>query len=73
MTISFENSNGVIVYAFEQIISFARDNQYIFVTQWIWWMASIIRLQQGFIIYIDTLDKWLNIGIRGSDTSSVYS
>jgi hypothetical protein len=43
------------VYALEKIISFARDNQYIFLVQSIWWISSIIGLQQGLIIHIDNL------------------
>jgi len=57
MTITFENDNNVIVYALEKIISFARDNQYIFLAQSIWWISSIIGLQPGFIIHIDNLKE----------------
>jgi len=55
MTISFENNNKVIVYALEKIIQHARRTQQIFVAQCVWWLASIIGLEQGLIIYIDNL------------------
>jgi len=55
MTITFENDNDVIVYGLEKIISYARENQYIFLAQSIWWIASIIDLQQGLVIHIDNL------------------
>jgi hypothetical protein len=55
MTFTFECDKDVIVYALEKILSFARDNQYILLAQSIWWISSIIRLQQGLIIYIDNL------------------
>ena len=53
MTISFENKNNVIVYALEMIISYARGTQQIFVAQCIWWIASVIGLEQGLVTYID--------------------
>jgi hypothetical protein len=55
MTMSFKNKNINIVYALEKIICFARDNQYIILAQRIWWIASVIRLQPGLIIFIDNL------------------
>ena len=59
MTITFENDTDVIVYALEKIIAYARDKQYIFLVQSVWWISSIIGLQQGLITYIDNLtDKW---------------
>jgi len=57
MTITFENDNDVICYALEKIISYARDNQYIFLAQSIWWISSVIGLQQGLVNYIDNLRK----------------
>jgi hypothetical protein len=47
MTITFENDNDVIIYALEKIISYARRTQQIFVAQCVWWLASIIGLEQG--------------------------
>jgi hypothetical protein len=55
MTITFENESDVIIYAFEKVISYARQNQQIFVAQCIWWLVSIIGLEQGLINYIDNL------------------
>jgi len=64
MTISFENNNDIIVYTLETIISFARNNHYIFIAQCIWWISSIIGLQQKLIKYIDHHKIWINIGER---------
>jgi len=55
MTLAFENNNDVIVYTLEKIISYARDNQYSFVAQCVWWLASIIGLQEGLVIHINNL------------------
>ena len=55
MAITIENNNDVIVYALEKIISYTRDNQYIFLAQTMWWISSIIGLQQGLIVHIDNL------------------
>jgi len=59
--ITFENGNVVIVYALEKIISYTRENQYIFLAQSIWWIASIIGLQQGLVIHIDNLESRENV------------
>jgi hypothetical protein len=55
MTITFADDKDVIVYALETIIPYARDNQYIFLAQSIWCIASILGLQEGLIIHIDNL------------------
>jgi len=55
MPITFETDNNAIVYALERIISYARKNQYIILAQSIWWISSIIGLQQGLVNYIDNL------------------
>jgi len=57
MTITVENDNDIIVYALEQIIDYARKNQYIFVAQSVWWIASIIGLSEGLTVHIDNLRK----------------
>jgi len=57
MTITFEYENDIIVYALEKIISYARDNQYIFLAQSVWWISSILGLQEGLIIHIDNQRK----------------
>jgi hypothetical protein len=55
MTITFENDSDVIVYALEKIISFARENQYLFVANCAWFLAAIIGLDEGLVIHIDNL------------------
>jgi len=55
MTITFENDNDVIVFALEKIISYARRNRQIFVAQCVWWLASILGLEQGLIVHIENL------------------
>jgi phosphate starvation-inducible protein PhoH len=57
MTITFENDNDVIVYAFEKVIAYARRTQQIFVANCVWWLASIIGLEQGLINHIDNLQS----------------
>jgi len=56
MTITFGNDNDVIVYALEKIISYARRSQQVFVAQCVWWLASIIGLEQGLVNHIDNLN-----------------
>jgi len=53
MTLTFENDNDVIVYALEKIIDHARRNQYIFVAQSIWWIASLIGVTDSIVIHIN--------------------
>jgi hypothetical protein len=60
MTITFENDNDIIVYALENVISYARRNQQVFLAQCIWWLASIIGLEQGLLIHIDKLAQRSN-------------
>jgi hypothetical protein len=55
MTITFEYESDVIIYAFEKVISYAKQNPQIFVAQCIWWLVSIIGLEQGLIIHLDNL------------------
>jgi hypothetical protein len=62
MTITFESDKDIIVYTLEKIISFARDNQHIFLAQSIWWISSIIGLQQELVTYIDNLKVRIDIG-----------
>jgi len=57
MTITFTDDKDVIVYALEKVISYARGSQQIFVAQCVWWLASIIGLEQGLITYIDNLQS----------------
>jgi hypothetical protein len=55
MTITSEIDNDVIIYALEKIISYARRTQHIFVAQCMWWLASIIGLEQGLVIHMHYL------------------
>jgi len=55
MPITFEDDTEVIIYALEKIITIARNTQQIFVAQCIWWLATVITLEQGLVQHIDTL------------------
>jgi len=55
MRITFENDNNVIIYALECVISHARRTQQIFVAQCVWWLASIVGLEQGLVSHINRL------------------
>jgi hypothetical protein len=63
MTITFENDNDVIIYALEKVISYARRTEQIFVAQCVWWLASIIGLEQGLVTYIDNIQSRVNVTI----------
>ena len=79
MAITFKNDNDIIVYALEKVISYARDNQYTFLAQRVWWIASIIGLQEGLVIHIDNLRARTLVGSpaklkgRHSPDSSVHA
>jgi hypothetical protein len=70
MTITFENENDVIVYALEKIITYAKHNQYIFLAQRVWWIASVLGLQAGLVIHIDNIRARLEIAIVREDGPS---
>jgi len=72
MTITFENDNDVIVYALEKIISIARNTQQILVAQCVWWLASIIGLEQGLVNHIDNLRKRKMVAASGNHSGNVY-
>jgi len=56
----------------EKVIAYARDNQHIFVMQWVWWLISIIRPQQGLIVIdINNLDKHSTLILQDSAVSKV--
>jgi hypothetical protein len=55
MTITFESDKDVVIYTLEKIISYARDHQYIFLAQSVWWISSIIGFQSGLVIHINNL------------------
>jgi hypothetical protein len=69
MTIIFNNDSDVIVYALEIIVSFARQNQYLLVVNYVWWLAGIIGLDFRLTIYIDNLDNRRQITQRQISTS----
>jgi hypothetical protein len=71
MTITFENENDVVVYALEKVISYARRMQQIFVAQCVWWLASIIGLDQELVNYIDNLKSRINVSIIPEKAPSV--
>jgi hypothetical protein len=71
MPITFESENNAIVYAIEKIVSYTRDNQYIFLAQSVWWISSIIGLQQGLIIDIDNLKVRASINRPGASVDTV--
>jgi hypothetical protein len=55
MTITFETDNDVIVYALENIVSFAQENQHLFIANCVWWIAAVTGFDQGVIIHIENL------------------
>jgi hypothetical protein len=57
MMITFENDNDLIVNALEKVIAHARRTQQIIIAHCVWWLASIIGLEQGLTIYIDNIRK----------------
>jgi len=57
MTITLEDDANVIIFAFEKLISFARENQYLFVVCCILWIAGVIWLDSGLTIHIDILES----------------
>jgi hypothetical protein len=71
MTVTFENDNDIIVYALEKIIAYARRTQQIFVAQCVWWLVSIIGLEQGLVNYIDNLQSRINVNIIPEKVPSV--
>jgi hypothetical protein len=62
MTITFETDTNVIVYALKTIISFARENQYLFVANSASWIAGIIGLDSGLTMVIDNLEARKHVG-----------
>jgi len=63
MIVTFENDNDIIVYALEKVISHARRTQQIFVAQCVWWLASIIGLEQELANYIDNIQSRVDVTI----------
>jgi len=69
MTLTFESKSDVIVYALEKIISFAGQNQYLFVANCAWWIARIIGLDSDLVINIDKLELRRQLGQREVSTT----
>jgi len=57
MPVTFGHDNDVIVYALEKVILYARRSGQIFIAQCVWWLISVISLEQGLIVHIDNLWK----------------
>ena len=55
MPITFESDHDTMIYALECVIAYARRTQQIFVAQCLWWVASIIGLEQALVSHIDKL------------------
>jgi hypothetical protein len=72
MTITIEDDKDIIVYVLEKILAFARSNQYIFLAQSVWWISSIIGLQEELIAYIDNLKVQEQISIPEARMESLY-
>ena len=76
MPITFETNNDAIVYAFKTIISYTRKYKYNFLAQTVWWIASIIELQQGLVICIDNLrersEAYLAPSINQCDRDGIH-
>jgi hypothetical protein len=68
MTITCKDNNDIIVYALEKITSHARKTLQIFVAQCVWWLESIIGLEQGLINYIDNTQSRVEVTVT-SDVS----
>jgi len=77
MVITFGNDNDVIVYTLERIISYRMVNHHIFVTQCVWWLASIIGLQERLVIHIDNLqiqsEDYQKPSATHSDLGNIHS
>jgi hypothetical protein len=66
MTLTFKDNSDIIVYAIEKILSFAREQQYLFVANCVWWIAGIIGLDTGLATHIDTLRKRKSVILPGN-------
>jgi hypothetical protein len=53
MTITFETESEVIIYALGKIITFARETQYLFVANCVWWIAGVLELDPELRVFID--------------------
>ena len=69
MTITCENDNDIIVYALEKIVSYARELQHFFVGNCVWWIASVIGLDEQLRQHIDNLAERQLAIVRGISTT----
>jgi len=53
MTITLENFNDVILFRLENVLSYTRRIEQIFVAQCVWWLLSVITLEQRLINYFN--------------------
>jgi len=60
MPITFEDNNTIIVYGLEGVIAHAKRTQQFFVVQCVWWLPSIIGLEQILVSHIDRLQGQRN-------------
>jgi hypothetical protein len=61
MTMTFANESDVIIYALKRIVSFARENQYLFVANCAWWIAEVIELDSDLTIHIDNSETRMHL------------
>jgi len=67
MSITFQNDTGVIIYAPEKIIAFAWNHRYLLVAQCVWWLASIIRLEQGLVKYLNAIQFRVKVMVSSEE------
>jgi hypothetical protein len=63
MTVTFQDDNSIVIYALGKILCFARQNQYIFVADCIWWIAALVGINEGQASYIDSLHHQRHIEV----------
>jgi hypothetical protein len=59
MSLSFVNDNEVIVYVAEKILSYRQWYQILLAADCVWWLGTLIGLEQGLIIHIENLHYWI--------------
>jgi hypothetical protein len=69
MRITFEHDSDGIIYGLNKIIFFARENQYLFGANCVWWIAGIIGLDTELTIYIDNQYTRRPLSLGQSDST----
>jgi hypothetical protein len=64
MMIIFERDNYAIVYALDKILSFASENQYLFIANCTRWIAGVIGLDREAVVHIDNVELRRPVGHR---------